>query len=293
MKPTIQAIVSELITKFEEQGFVDLVTDFAYPLPAAIIYELLGIDRSNEVEFKQLADSIGEYAGNIGPILNEVAPNSHAALLQMEALINEIAKERLAHPKDDLISRLVLLENSGEITHQELVSLITFVFMAGFGTSMNLIANGMMLLLTSDSQRNRLIADHSLIGTAVEEFLRFEAPIQIITRLAKDEVLISGKSIAPGDYVALIAGAGNRDPKYFDNPEELNIGRDPNRHLSFGRAAHFCLGAPLARVETQVAINMFFAAFPRAKLIDPKVEWNPLISFRHLKSLRVDLGTGK
>jgi cytochrome P450 len=106
-------------------------------------------------------------------------------------------------------------------------------------------------------------------------------------------VTINGQVIAPGDYVALITGAANRDPKYFDNPEELDIGREPNRHISFGRAAHFCLGAPLARVETQVAIGMFFEAFPHVKLIDPEIEWNPLISFRHLKSLRVDLGTGK
>lgn len=293
MKPTITEIVGDLIVKFKEQGFVDLVTDFAYPLPAAIIYELLGIDQAREAEFKKLADAIGEYAGNVGPILNDVAPNSHSSLVQMETLISEIAKDRLVSPKDDLISRLALLENSGEITHQEMVSLITFVFMAGFGTTMNLIANGMMLLLTSKSQRNRLTADHSLIATAVEEFLRFEAPIQIITRLAKDEVPINGQIIAPGDYVALIAGAANRDPQYFDHPEELDIGREPNRHISFGRSAHFCLGAPLARVEAQIAISMFFGAFPEAKLIDPNIEWNPLISFRHLKSLRVDLGVGK
>lgn len=293
MKPTITAIVTDLIAKFKEKGFVDVVTDFAYPLPAAIIYELLGIDRTKEEEFKKLADSIGEYAGNVGPILNDVAPGSHASLLQMEMLINDIAKDRLANPKDDLISRLVLLEDSGEITHQEMVSLITFVFMAGFGTTMNLIANGMMLVLTSDSQRSRLSLDPSLIGTAVEEFLRFEAPIQIITRLSNAEVEIQGNTIAPGDYVALIAGAANRDPKYFAHPEELDIGRDPNRHISFGRSAHFCLGAPLARVEAQVAIGMFFEAFPKARLVDPEIEWNPLISFRHLKSLRVDLGTGK
>lgn len=291
MRPTIEKRIDELLEKAADIDEVDLLRDFAYPLPLAIICELLGIESGREEEFKNLADELGAYPGNVGPILNEVAPPAHAALLKIEAFFDEMVVKRLADPRDDLITRLGQLNKEGELPHQEMISLLTFVFLAGFGTTLNLIANGLMLLFTHPEQRQRLIEKPKMIGTAVEEFLRFESPIQTIARLAREDFEMHGKVIKAGDYVGLSAGAANRDEKIFPAPDTFDIGRDPNRHIAFGRAAHFCLGAPLARVEAQVAISSFLERFPDAEMLSAEPQWLPIISFRHLDSLKVRLNT--
>jgi cytochrome P450 len=287
MRPVIEERIDVLLAQANESDEVDLLKDFAYPLPLAIICDLLGIESGREEEFKILADELGAYPGNVGPILNEVAPPAHAALLKIEAFFDEMVLKRLADPRDDLITRLGQLNKSGELSHQEMISLLTFVFLAGFGTTLNLIANGLLLLFTHSTQKQRLIDNPKMIGSAVEEFLRYESPIQIVARLAREDFEMHGKLIKAGDYVGLNAGAANRDESIFPDPDRFDIGRDPNRHIAFGRAAHFCLGAPLARVEAQVAISSFFQRFPRAEMISSEPTWLPIISFRHLESLKV------
>ncbi len=289
MKPIIEKQIQEILTKAQSHSEIDLITDFAYPLPLAIICDLLGIESGREEEFKALADAIGIYPGNVGPILNEVAPAAQEALIKMEAFFDEMVAKRLAEPKDDLITRLGQLASEGLLSHQEMVSLLTFVFLAGFGTTLNLIANGMMLLFTHPAEKEKLIAHPELIGSAVEEFLRFESPIQIVARLVREDFEWHGKQLRAGDYVGLNAGAANRDEAIFPDANVFYIAREPNRHIAFGRAAHFCLGAPLARVEAQVAIDQFFKKFPRAEMISPTPDWLPIISFRHLGTLRVKL----
>jgi pimeloyl-[acyl-carrier protein] synthase len=289
MRPVIEKRIDILLEQANEKDEVDLLKDFAYPLPLAIICDLLGIESGREEEFKILADELGAYPGNVGPILNEVAPPAHAALLKIEAFFDEMVVKRLADPRDDLITRLGELNREGELSHQEMISLLTFVFLAGFGTTLNLIANGMMLLFTHPLQKQRLIENPKLIGSAVEEFLRYESPIQIIARLAREDFEMHGETIKAGDYVGLNVGAANRDELVFPNPESFEIEREPNRHIAFGRGAHFCLGAPLARVEAQVAISEFFKRFPRAEMISSEPNWLPIISFRHLESLKVRL----
>jgi cytochrome P450 len=289
MRPVIEKRMEILLDLANEREEVDLLRDFAYPLPLAIICDLLGIESGREEEFKVLSDELGAYPGNVGPILNEVAPPAHAALLKIEAFFDEMVVKRLADPRDDLITRLGQLNKEGELSHQEMISLLTFVFLAGFGTTLNLIANGLMLLFTHPTQKQHLIENPQLIGSAVEEFLRFESPIQIVARLACEDFEMHGKLIKAGDYVGLNAGAANRDGVIFPNPDNFDIERDPNRHIAFGRGAHFCLGAPLARVEAQVAISAFSKRFPRAEMISPAASWLPIISFRHLESLKVRL----
>ena len=157
------------------------------------------------------------------------------------------------------------------------------------GTTLNLIGNGMMLLFTHPEEKAKLIAEPELIGSAVEECLRYESPIQIIARFVKEDFEWHGKQLKSGDYVGLVVGSANRDDKIFPSADHFDISRDPNRHIAFGRTAHFCLGAPLARVEAQAAINQFFKKFPRAEMILPDPDWLPIISFRHLGTLRVKL----
>ena len=289
MKPAIERIISELLLKAESQSEIDIIRDFAYPLPLAIICDLLGIESGREEEFKNLADAIGVYPGNVGPILNDVAPAAHEALIKMEAFFDELVKMRLADPKDDLVTKLGQLHKDGLLSYQEMVSLLTFVFLAGFGTTLNLIGNGMMLLLTHPDQKKLLIEDMDLIGNAVEEFLRFESPIQIVARLAREDFEWHGEKLKEGDYVGFIVGAANRDETIFPSADSFDITREPNRHIAFGRAAHFCLGAPLARVEAQVAISEFFKRFPSATMTNPIPDWLPIISFRHLGTLKVRL----
>ena len=289
MKPVIQQQVQEILAKAQSHDEIDLITDFAYPLPLKIICDLLGIESGREEEFKALADAIGVYPGNVGPILNEVAPAAAEALVKMEAFFDGMVEQRLAEPKDDLITRLGQLSADGLLSHQEMVSLLTFVFLAGFGTTLNLIANGMMLLFTHPEEKKALIAQPELIGSAVEEFLRYESPIQIVARLVREDFEWHGKQLKAGDYVGLIAGAANRDEKIFPDADRFDITREPNRHIAFGRAAHFCLGAPLARVEAQMAISEFFKKFPKAEMISPEPDWLPIISFRHLGTLKVRL----
>ena len=289
MKPVIQKQIQEILAKAGSHSEIDLITDFAYPLPLKIICDLLGIESGREEEFKELADAIGVYPGNVGPILNDVAPAAALALVKMEAFFDEMVVKRLADPKDDLITRLAQLSVEGLLSHQEMVSLLTFVFLAGFGTTLNLIANGIMLLFTHPEEKEKLIAHPEMIGSAVEEFLRYESPIQIVARLVREDFEWHGKQLSAGDYVGLIAGAANRDEDIFPDPERFDIGREPNRHIAFGRAAHFCLGAPLARVEAQIAVNEFFKKFPKAEMVTPVPDWLPIISFRHLGTLKVKL----
>ncbi|MEI9907046.1 MAG: cytochrome P450 [Actinomycetota bacterium] len=291
MKPTIERQTDLILRKAKEQGDVDLLRDFAYPLPLAIICELLGIESGQEEEFKILADALGAYPGNVGPILNEVAPPAFEALQQIEKFFDELVAKRMADPKDDLITRLGELNKAGQLPHQELISLLTFVFLAGFGTTLNLIANGLYLLFAHPEEKARLIQEPKMIGTAVEEFLRFESPIQTVARLAREDFDWHGELIKKGDYVGLSAGSANRDENIFPNAHVFDIGREPNRHIAFGRAAHFCLGAPLARVEAQVAISTFLERFPNAEMIEPVQNWLPIINFRHLESLRVNLNS--
>ena len=289
MKPVIEQQIQEILVRAQTHFEIDLITDFAYPLPLKIICDLLGIESGREEEFKELADAIGVYPGNVGPILNEVAPAAAEALVKMETFFDDMVAKRMAEPKDDLITRLGQLSADGLLSHQEMVSLLTFVFLAGFGTTLNLIANGMMLLFTHQAEKEKLIVHPELIGSAVEEFLRYESPIQIVARLVKEDFDWHGKQLKTGDYVGFVAGAANRDEKIFPKADRFDISRDPNRHIAFGRATHFCLGAPLARVEAQVAISEFFKKFPKAEMISPLPDWLPIISFRHLGTLKVKL----
>jgi pimeloyl-[acyl-carrier protein] synthase len=291
MRPLVERVVNELVVRAEQQRTIDAVADFAFPLPAAVVYDLMGIGRDRQGEFKAWIDAIVQFPGNIGPVLAEVAPISHAAVVEMERFFEELTRTRVANGGDDLVSRLALLWRDGAISNQEIVSLCTFLFVAGHETTVSLIANALVLLFQNPTQLDRLRREPRLAGSAIEEFLRFESPIQLTTRLANDRVVIGDQTIEAGETVTLANAAANRDDRHFADPDRLDIARTPNRHLAFGWAAHFCLGAPLARLEAQVAITTFFERFPNARLMDSAIEWLPNMSVRCPVRLLIDLGT--
>jgi cytochrome P450 len=188
---------------------------------------------------------------------------------------------RRAEPRDDLISALVNVEEGGEkLTEIELLSLVTLILGAGHETTTNLIGNSVIALLRHPQERRRLQDNPSLIRTAVEELLRFDSPVQVTDRVAKEDVEVDGHPVRKGELVGLILGAANRDPQQFPEPDKLSLGREDNAHIAFGHSVHFCLGAQLARVEAQVAISSLLKTFPDLRGPLGPVEWKRSIVLR-------------
>ena len=281
LKPSIEAAVASLVDAIgRDPGPVDLVAALAFPLPATIICQVLGIEDDRRDEMKALTDSIVPFTGNIGPSLNEVAGPAHAAVDQMVPFFDAVVQERLRTPREDLITRLGFLERQGELSKDEVLSLVVFTFVAGFETTTSGIANALLVLLQDEAERRRLIDSPELGPRMVDETLRIESPIQMSVRVAKSPVEVRGRRLEEGSTAILLHGAANHDPAQFADPDRLDIGRSPNRHLAFGWANHFCLGAPLARLEIEIATTSFFGRFPNARLADGPTTWVPNMSIR-------------
>jgi pimeloyl-[acyl-carrier protein] synthase len=286
MAGRIQAIVDSLLDRVESTGQIDIIKDFAYPLPATVICEILGIQSGNQDQFKVWLDDINAFLGGFGPSLAKVADRAYKSQQSVAAFIRELAYERRRRPCDDLISALASVEGeSGGLTEQELLGLCVFLFSAGEETTVSLIGNSMLLLIRNPREFERLKAEPALINSAVEEFLRYESPIQILTRVVADEIEIRNRRMEPGQPVILVLGAANRDPEQFPDPDRLDIARANNRHLAFGWAIHFCLGAPLARIEAQTAISSIVNRYPGIRLHDKPLQWKENLTLRCLESL--------
>jgi cytochrome P450 len=291
LRPYIEDFVTSVLAHRSNQR-LDVVSDLAMPLPFAVICELLGIPPDRRPRLKACADAIQPFTATIGPALNTVAAPGLAALDELRPFFHELLQLRRADPRDDLISRLAVSLDQERLTESEVISLCVFTFVAGFETTTSLIGSGFLLLLRDREQRRRLIANRALGPSAVEEFLRFESPIQMLPRVLREDLRIDGRRMLAGDTVLLMVGAANRDPAQFDDPERLDIGRSPNRHLAFGWATHFCLGAPLARLEAESAIGAFFERYPDATLVE-EPEWTLNMTVRCPTRLLVDTRPGQ
>ena len=291
LRPTIENIVAHQIDGMPAAPEpVDLVSSLAFPLPAAIICEVLGIEADRRDEMKVLTDAIVPFTGNIGPSLNDVAGPAHEAIMELVPYFRGVVAQRLREPREDLITRLAFLDRENALRDDEILSLVVFTFVAGFETTTSGIANALMLLLSDQSERERLIREPGIAPSMVEETLRAESPIQMSVRVARESLEIGTREIVAGSTVLLLNGAANRDPAQFGHPDHLDIGRTPNRHLAFGWASHFCLGAPLARLEIQVAATALFSRFPEAHLAEIVSGWVPNMSIRCPTNVRVILG---
>jgi pimeloyl-[acyl-carrier protein] synthase len=262
LRPRIQMIVDELLGELGDAREIDLIHGFAYPLPVIVIAEMLGVPAADRAQFKRWSD---ELVGLLDPLQAENGLNSvQQAFTEFCAYFREIFKLRRRQPQDDLVSALVAVEEQGDTLNEaELLSLCMLILGAGNETTTNLIANATLALLRYPDERRRLHDAPALMPTAIEEFLRFDSPIQATDRVATEDCRIDGREIRKGQLVGLLLGAANRDPQQFPHPDRLDVGRQNNEHLAFSHGTHFCLGAALARAEAEIALAALLKRFPR------------------------------
>jgi pimeloyl-[acyl-carrier protein] synthase len=287
MEPRIRELTDALLDAVDESAEPDLAGGLAFPLPARVICEILGIPVPRAEAFHRWSDDMGGFTGNIGPTLIEIAPRAMASYVELEEFIAEMVAERQRCPRDDLIAHLAVAESAGGLSRTELTGLSVFALMAGHETTSGLISSALAIVLCDASLRAELRADASRYPAAIEEILRLEAPIQFSPRLVAEDVEKRGRILCKGDVVMLHLGAANRDPERFPEPDRLDIDRPNNRHLSFAWGPHFCLGAPLARTEATIALSRLLERFPEVRLIDPEPAWRENMTMRAHPRLRV------
>ena len=292
LEPEISAMVDSLLDAMAEAGSVDLVSDLAYPLPVAVICRLLGVPVEDESRFSSAAALVAQALDPIMSITGAPDPEVDARLEAGEWLreyLGALVERRRAHPRDDLISALIAAEEDGDqLTADEIVATCNLLLIAGHETTVNLIANAAQEMLRSPEHWAALADDPALAGAIVEETLRFDPPVQLVMRIAGADLRIGGRDIPAGDTMLLLLAAAQRDPAVYEAPDEFRPGRDAARHLSFGLGPHFCLGAPLARLEARVALSTLTARFPHARLVADPV-YKPNVTLRGLATLSVAL----
>jgi pimeloyl-[acyl-carrier protein] synthase len=266
-----------------------VIEEFAYPIPVAVICEMLGVPIEDHERFKGWSVDIARGLDLIwlGPD-SDVGRRSVAARHALAEYFRGLIAQRRAAPRSDLLSGLIAAEEAGDkLNEMELLATCILLLIAGHETTVNLIGNGMLALLRHRDQLERLQRDPGLITTAVEELLRFDGPVQRTARIPSEDVTLGGHTIAKGEMVMPFIGAADRDPAQFPDPDRLDIGRSDNRHIAFGWGIHFCLGAPLARIEGQIAINTLLRRLPKVSLATDVPEYRPSLTLRGLKALPV------
>jgi cytochrome P450 len=290
LEDRIRAAIDELLAARTGDG-LDVVTDLAEPLPVRVIAELLGVGPDQRAGFPQWSAAAVRFFGTPLPDA-ENARRLDSDLVEWRTLLETLLDERRRAPSDDLLTVVVGLIDSGSITEEEALFTCVHLLIAGHETTTNLIGNTMLCLLTHPAAMKAVTEDQTLIPGAIEEVLRFEPPIQRIRRVATDTASLGGAHIRPGEAVIPVLAAANRDPARFDEPEHFDIHRvldgSAQRHVSFGHGVHFCLGAPLARLEAPAAIAAMLKRSPHAALPEGFVpDWKRTINMRGLRSLPI------
>jgi cytochrome P450 len=289
----VQELVDEMLNEPAARGHVELMHEFAYPLPAKVICELLGVPKEDEAFIVAQAPALGTGLDPAPMRTPQSVAAANDATTALVDYLDALIAERKRAPRDDMLSALIAAEESGEsLSHDELVSTFLLLLIAGHETTANLIGNGMLALLRHPDQLARLRVAPTgadLERSAVEELMRFDGPIQMVERITLDPVVIDGREIPTGRIVICLTAAANRDPGVFADPDRLDLGRTPNPHVGFGGGAHFCLGAALARLEGRIAIGTLARRFPGLRLLVPKPEWRPSFTIRGLRQLPLGL----
>jgi len=289
LRPRIQKMVDDLITRAEAVGTMDLIEEFAYPIPVNVICEMLGVPVEDHERFKGWSLDIARGLDSVWlPPESEIPKRSGAARHAIGDYMRGLIAERRASPRGDLLSALIIAEEAGDkLSEDELIATCILLLIAGHETTVNLIGNGTLALLRHPEELRRLRQTPGLITSAVEELLRYDGPVQRTARITSTEVTIGGRTIPKGEMVMPFIGAADRDPSQFPDPDRLDLGRADNRHIAFGWGIHFCLGAPLARVEGQIAIDTLVRRLPRLALVDAEPEHRQSLTLRGLKALPV------
>lgn len=267
LEPRITAIADELLGKVAGTGAIDLIQDFAYPLPVIVIAELLGVPAEDRDRFKHWSDEVVASADAIFGASDTA--ETRQANTEMYTYFRNIIAQRRTEPRDDLISALLAAEIEGErLSEADVLSLCWLLLVAGNETTTNLIGNAVLTLLEHPEALAQLRANPELLPTAIEEALRYRSPVQFMFRVTKTDVVLSGQTIPAGSFVVASIGSANRDEAKFPESERFDITRDPNPHLAFGQGIHFCLGAPLARLEARVALAAVLERLPELRRVD-------------------------
>lgn len=292
LEPEIAAMVDSLLDAMADAGSADLISGLAYPLPVAVICRLLGVPVEDESQFSSAAALVAQALDPIMSITGAPDPEAGARLdagAWLREYLGDLVERRRADPQEDLISALIAAEEGGDqLTADEIVATCNLLLIAGHETTVNLIANAAQEMLRTPAHWSALAADPELAGAIVEETLRFDPPVQLVMRIAGADMRIGQVDVTAGDTMLLLLAAAQRDPAMYEAPDEFMPGRNASRHLSFGLGPHFCLGAPLARLEARVALSMLTARFPQARLNADPV-YKPNVTLRGLATLSVAL----
>ena len=285
LRPTVAALMEELADGLAGAGEIDLIATLAEPLPVAVIAEMLGVPRA---EWHLLRPWSADICG-----MYELNPSESAARTAVRACeefsdyLRALSRERRARPTGDLISALAQVADRGAaLTEDELIGTCVLLLNAGHEATVNVTGNGWWSLFRNPAALARLRADHSLVPSAVEELMRYDTPLQMFERWVLEDSQVCGVPVPKGAELGLLFGSANRDPAVFDRPDALVLDRHPNPHMAFGAGIHFCLGAPLARVELSTSFRTILERFPRMELAE-EPEWKPNYIIRGLKALRV------
>ncbi|HEX2053104.1 MAG TPA: cytochrome P450 [Actinomycetota bacterium] len=286
LKPRIRDIVDRSLSRARETGELDVIADLAFPLPATVISEMLGLPIEDHRKVRRWGAAL---ARTLDPVMD---PDDMTAIgtasMEFSSYLSEQVARRKAEPRDDLLTALLAAEQEGDrLTSMELLTTVELLFVAGHETTTNLIGNGFLALLRNQDQLRRLRDEPALLRSGIEELLRYDSPVQFLIRTVKDPVTVGGRNLARGDSALLLVGAANRDPAAFPEPDVLDVGRPDVRHLSFGGGIHFCLGSALARMEGQIAIGALVSLFEEFKFGADSLQWREHINLRGLESLPV------
>jgi cytochrome P450 len=289
LQDRVQHIADDLLDRVQSRGQMDLIDEYAFPLPIVVIAELLGVSATDRDRFRVWSDAF------VSPQATE-AEFEAAKELMVEFLtyLGRVFAERRAAPQNDLITALTQAEEAGDkLSEDELYSMVVLLIVAGHETTVNLIGNGMLALLRNPAQLALLKANPALVPNAVEEFLRYDGPVERATmRFAAEDVEIGGQLIRRGQAVSVVLASADHDVAQFAHPEQLDVTRSNNRHLGFGFGVHYCVGAPLARLEGRIAISTLLQRLPDLRLAEPPetLVWRPNLVLRGLRHLPVVWG---
>jgi pimeloyl-[acyl-carrier protein] synthase len=286
--PTIQRLVGELLDDALAKGGMDAIADLAYPFPLNVVSEIIGAPAEGRALLKACAVDIVNFFGSPPHLYIEKAETAMRSIGETTDFLRDVLRMWRSQPKQDLISSLIAAEERGDVmSEEEILTTCLMIVFAGFETTTNLIGNGLLLLLQHPEEQRKLRQDPSLMKSAVVEMLRYESPVQRLSRMALANFDLCGCSIRRGDLMFLMVSSANRDAAQFDDPDRFDITRDTRKHLAFGDSIHLCPGNTLAQLEAQILFTELLGRVPRLTLLESEPDWQINLSVRSLNRLHV------